>query len=178
MKITKRELMQIINEEVQAYRKAKNLEVRRNEIIRQLNEMAQGGVSEAKVCSECGRPMENMGEGIGKFITKAVEKAKEAAGVMSPEEKSKIMDELIAKRYKGIIDRISKDSGKDVASLGKELKDFVIKSKLPIQKDQYGNYAVYSANNPANFSYGEKGWETGAKSASITSHMLREKKKK
>lgn len=161
--------MQIIKEEVQAYKKVKLLESRKAEILRQLNEVEET-VSEDKVCTECGRPMEedSMEEGIlGKMF-----------GVMKPEEKSKIMDDLAAKRYKGIISQTSETTGKSTSDLSKELKDFVLKSKLPIEKDKYGNFVVYAAGNPANFYYDEKkGWQTGSKTATTMAHMMRERSK-
>ena len=169
MKVTKAELMQIIREEVENYKKVKLLENRKAQILRQLNEMDET-VTETKVCSECGRPMEedNMEEGIlGKMF-----------GVMSPEEKGKAMDQLTASRYKGIISQAAETAGKDFNTLAKELKDFVIKSKLPIEKDKYNNLSVYVSGNPANFYYDlEKGWQTGSKVATTMGHMMRENNK-
>ena len=169
MKVTKAELMQIIREEVEAYKKVKLLENRKNQILRQLNEMDET-VTETKICSECGRPMEedNMEEGIlGKML-----------GVMSPEEKSKVLDQLTASRYKGIIAQAAEAAGKDFNALAKELKDFVIKSKLPIEKDKYNNFSVFASGNPANFYYDPaKGWQTGSKTATTMGHMMREGKK-
>lgn len=162
--------MRIIREEVEAYKKVKLLENRRNQILSQLNEMDET-MMEAKICSECGRPMEeeSMEEGIlGKML-----------GVMSPEDKTKAMDQLVTTRYKGIISQAADDNKKDEATLAKELKDFVVKAKLPIEKDKFGNLSVFSAGNPAKFYYDpEKGWQTGSKMATTMSHMMREGKKK
>ena len=169
MKVTKAELMQIIKEEVAAYKKVKLLENRKAQILRQLNEMDET-MMEVKMCSECGRPMEedSMEEGLlGKML-----------GVMSPEEKGKAMDQLTTSRYKGIIAQAAEAAGKDVAALAKELKDFVIKSKLPIEKDKFGNLTVFVSGNPANFYYDPaKGWQTGSKMQTTQSYMMRERKK-
>lgn len=169
MKVTKAELMHIIKEEVEAYKKVKLLESRKAQILHQLNEMDET-MMEVKMCSECGRPMEedSMEEGIlGKML-----------GVMSSEDKMKAIDQLVTTRYKGIISQTADDSKKDEATLAKEFKDFVVKAKLPIEKDKFGNLSVFSAGNPAKFYYDpEKGWQTGSKIATTMGHMMREGKK-
>lgn len=88
MKVTKAELMQIIREEVEAYKKVKLLENRKNQILRQLNEMDET-VTETKVCSECGRPMEedSMEEGVVDTLKAGVKAVGKAMGVKSPEQK-------------------------------------------------------------------------------------------
>lgn len=157
MKITKAELLQIIKEEVKTYKRVKLLENRKAQILIQLNEMNETSTKE-----------ENMEEGLfGKMF-----------GIMSSEEKSKIIDQLITSRYKGIITQAAQSSGKDPNGLSQELKDFIIKSKLPIEKDKFGNFTAFVSGNPANFYYdAQNGWQTGSKLATTMSHMMREDNK-
>lgn len=98
MKITHSELVQIIKEEVESYKKVKLLENRRREIIRQLNEIAN--------CSECGRPMEesddNMEEIFGLFKKKGVDP-----------KKVEIMKKFIQKHptHSAAVERFAKQEG-------------------------------------------------------------------
>lgn len=120
MKVTKAELMQIIREEVEAYKKVKLLENRRAQILRQLNEMDET-VTETKVCSECGRPMEeeNMEEIFGMF---KADPKKEAAKV-------DMMKELIKKHptYSSNVGAIADKYGKNDDEILTKMAQFFAK---------------------------------------------------
>lgn len=182
MKITKSELMQIINEEVQAYKKVKLLENRRNQILRQLNEMEET-YNEAKICSECGRPMEegNMEEGVydtvkkvGKKIVQTVEKG---LGLVTGKEKEDAIDLMLKTSGTGYPKEIQKalkdkiESGEKATeeSVKKELFDILMKK--PIEKNEKtGMWSMYESSLPTRLLWDSetKSWKSAQSAAKVT----------
>lgn len=182
MKITKSELMQIINEEVQAYKKVKLLENRRNQILRQLNEMEET-YNEAKICSECGRPMEegNMEEGVydtvkkvGKKIVQTVEKG---LGLVTGKEKEDAIDLMLKTSGTGYPKEIQKalkdkiESGEKATeeSVKKELFDILMKK--PIEKNEKtGMWSMYESSLPTRLLWDSKtkSWKSAQSTAKVT----------
>lgn len=182
MKITKSELMQIINEEVQAYKKVKLLENRRNQILRQLNEMEET-YNEGKICSECGRPMQedNMEEGVGEFLKKAGEKVAQAGakalGMVTGKEKEEAIDLMLKTSGTGYPQEIKKalkdkiESGEKATeeSVKKELFDILMKK--PIEKNKTtGMWSMYESSKPTRLLWDSetKSWKSAQSAAKVT----------
>lgn len=182
MKITKSELMQIIKEEVEAYKKVKLLESRKAEILRQLNEMDET-MMEAKICSECGRPMEenSMEEGI---LQKAGQAIQKAIGIMPAAEKKEYMMQILADKrfnYPDKIKQAAQASGKPEAEMKKELMDTIMSNNYAI--DKFGKapteyWSVAKGGKPVTLFWTEvDGWSPAGKLQSTQSYMMREEKK-
>ena len=127
MKISHSELVQIIKEEVDRYKKIKLLENRKLEILNQLNEM--------KVCQECGAKYEesmtedmeeNMEEGSDKMVDEILSKL---LGKKSPEDKRNDMKEFIKKHpiYSQVSEDIAEKYKKDENYIFEKLVDFFVK---------------------------------------------------
>lgn len=124
MKISERQLVQIIKEEVDRYKQIKLLENRKQQIIRQLNEM--------KVCQECGQKYEesleedNMEEGSDKMVDEILGKL---FGKTSPEEKREAMKTFINNHptYKYTAADVAEKYNKDEKEVFDKLVDFFVK---------------------------------------------------
>lgn len=127
MKISHSELVQIIKEEVERYKKIKLLENRRMEILNKLNEM--------KVCQECGQKYEesieedmeeNMEEGSDKMVDEILSKL---LGKKSPEEKKADMQSFIMKHptYSQVPGDIAEKYKKDEKHILDKLVEFFVK---------------------------------------------------
>lgn len=123
MKISHSELVQIIKEEVDRYKKIKLLENKKAKILRQLNEM--------KVCQECGAKYEetmeeNMEEGSDKMVDEILSKL---LGKKSPEEKKEEMKAFIENHptYSQVPGDIAEKFKKDEKHIMDKLVDFFVK---------------------------------------------------
>jgi len=179
MKITHSELKQIIKEEVIRYKKIKLLESRKQDILRQLNEM--------KVCQECGSKMEedSMEEGLGQMIQKAGQAVKKAIGVMPESEKRELMMQILADKrfdYPGKIKQAAEASGKSEADMKKELMDTIMSNDYAI--DKFGKapteyWSVAKGGKPVTLFWTKvDGWSPAGKLQSTQSYMMRENNKK
>lgn len=123
MQISHQELVQIIKEEVDRYKKIKLLENKRQTILRQLNEM--------KTCQECGSQYEEsleedyMEEGSDKMVDEILDKL----FGKNPEKKRKQMEDFIKNHntYKYTAEDVAEKFNKNKDEVFQKLVDFFVK---------------------------------------------------
>lgn len=158
MKVTKAELMQIIKEEVAAYKKVKLLENRKAQILRQLNEMDET-MMEVKMCSECGRPMEEDSMEEGAFV----DKIKNAVGLMTDAQKKAAITTMATDYYKGKFQDAQEESGETLDVLKNKFYTFIDKQGAAIEKNPQGKFYLRKNNTALVFNYDtqKKDWSVG-----------------